>query len=100
MNQLAANYTRFVELRELTIKTPNTDAELSGLTENIANTLITYAPDLIGCWMVVRGEYEPYLQAKAAQQRRIGHILAEQARLQQEQATKEEGAGKIVSLPQ
>ena len=60
-NELAGALQRWTELRNAKIKTPTTDAELAGLTEYMATTLITHSSDLLGAWFVVRAEYEPLI---------------------------------------
>lgn len=75
---------RWHTLRNQAIKTPTTDAEIAGLTEFLANQLLTHAPELLGCWYVVRNEYEPLVNVVFNVLGRVDGIRMERARIMQE----------------
>lgn len=62
---------RWHTLRNQAIKTPTSDAEVAGLTEYLANRLLEFAPELLGCWFVVRNEYEPLIGTIATVMNRV-----------------------------
>jgi hypothetical protein len=59
--QLAQSFARFQFIRNATIKQANDDAELRGLTEFMAQFFIDHAAEFLGCWQVLRSEYEPLI---------------------------------------
>ena len=73
-HQLGEAITRWYELRDQAIKTPTSDAEIKGLTEFIANTLMTHAHEFLGCWFTIRDEYEPAINFIARIGTRVEHV--------------------------
>lgn len=99
--ELGGALARWHELRNSTIKTPTSDAELKGLTEHIATTLVEHADEFVGCWFTIRDEYEPVLNLLARVTQRVSHINAQQYAAfaaQSKAETSEEIGNKIVSL--
>jgi len=92
-HQLGEAVARWYQLRDQAIKTPTSDAEIKGLTEFIANTLMTHAHEFVGCWFTVRDEYEPAINLLARVGTRIDHVrqLMEVARQQAEGTTDGKG---------
>jgi hypothetical protein len=74
---------RWHALRANKIATPTADAELAGLTEYLANQLLTYAPELLGCWFVVRNEYEPLVNSAFTLLSRVDAMRAQRAQAAQ-----------------
>jgi hypothetical protein len=97
--ELGGALARWHELRNTAIKTPTSDAELKGLTEHIAQTLIQHADEFVGCWFTIRDEYEPVLNLLARVTQRVSHINAQQYAAFAAQAKADAQAdNKIVSL--
>lgn len=69
--QLSQAYARFSFIRNATIKQANDDAELRGLTEFMAQFFIDHAAEFLGCWHVLRAEYEPLIGVIATLARRV-----------------------------
>jgi hypothetical protein len=84
--KLGGAYQRFSELRGLVVQTPTSEAELKGLTEYLATTLIDHASEFIGCWFAVRNEYEPILGLLARIGERVSGIHAQNAAKHQAQS--------------
>lgn len=55
-----------------------TEQECRDLIEFLSVTLITHAPELIGCWFVIKGEYNPLIQSLVPLIQRINANLAAQ----------------------
>lgn len=45
--------------------------EVAALEKELAEKLLTHAPELVGCWVATREEYEPLLRSLAGVFRRI-----------------------------
>lgn len=71
LDEVAGAYTRWVELRAQQIQTPTTDAEIKGLSEFLADKLLTHASEFIGSLYVLKREYEPLLGLLAQLSRRV-----------------------------
>lgn len=78
MTQISEAYTRFLELRQQTIVTPTTSAELKGLSEFLAQSLIDHAGEFIGCWFAIRNEYEPIIGLITRVSQRVIGLNAQQ----------------------
>lgn len=76
--KLGGAFQRFTELRAKAVKTEAEVAELTGLSEYLAITLIDHAAEFIGCWFAVRDEYEPILGLLARVGQRVSGITAMQ----------------------
>jgi len=59
-------------LRQTTIHSPRSEAELNGLSAFVQNFLAAHADELVGCWFAVHSEYEPLCNAFATLLRRAG----------------------------
>lgn len=94
VEEIAQQYARFLDLKEQRIKTPTLEAELTGIMEYLANTFLNHAPEFIGCWNVVRTEYEPicvnlaslFSRVQAIRVNAVAQMKAAEARLKAQQA--------------
>ena len=68
---------RINEIRDAAIKKPTDDAELAELIAFAGKGLIDHAPELLGCWITVRQEYQPLLHVAAGFLRRVDAINAQ-----------------------
>lgn len=58
-----------------------TEQECRDLIEYLSVTLIQHAGELIGCWFVIKGEYNPLIQAFIPLVQRINaHVAAQEKR--------------------
>jgi hypothetical protein len=69
--QIAANYTRLIELRNATVHGVNREAEIRGLIQSLSEDFINHAPEFLGVWEVVRSEYEPLINNIVSVFRRV-----------------------------
>jgi hypothetical protein len=69
--QIAANYTRLIELRNATVHGVNREAEIRGLIQSLSEDFINHAPEFLGVWEVVRSEYEPFINNIVSVFRRV-----------------------------
>lgn len=82
--ELAAAYARYLDLTEqlrsplIVPETESLRAEHAGLQKFLGSTLLTHGGELLGCYNLVHGEYEPILRAVAIIFRRIGVAPVEQ----------------------
>lgn len=76
--ELAAAYARYLDLSEQLrspLIVPETEAlraEHAGLQKFLGSAFLTHGGELLGCYNLVHGEYEPILRAVAIIFRRIG----------------------------
>lgn len=108
INQAAAAFTRFVELREQTVATPTSEAEIRGLAEFLSTFFINHAAEFLGNWITVRTEYQPLVQVLSPLFRRVHGFMNHQAAAQAEAQAKQakatetvdsaEPKGKIIQL--
>ncbi len=97
--QLGEVYARWVELRNQSIKTPTSAAEIKGCAEFLGNTLVAHASEFIGCWMAVRNEYEPMLGLLSRVSQRIAGINKQQADARASaEAAQQAEPGKIITI--
>lgn len=54
---------RLEELKTSKIATKKGETEAMQLVEFLSETLIKHAKELVGCWFVIKGEYEPLIRA-------------------------------------
>jgi hypothetical protein len=97
--QIAANYTRLIELRNATVHGVNREAEIRGLIQSLSEDFINHAPEFLGVWEVVRSEYEPLINNIVSVFRRVRAVssLRDAIDHQQAQVPKEAPKLEIVS---
>lgn len=69
--RIAHAVARLHELEDQKIATPTSDAEIKGLREFVNNSFQRYAPELLGAYFTVKGEYEVLVNVLAVVFRRV-----------------------------
>lgn len=59
--RLLGAFARLHELEDQKIVTPNSEAEKKGIQLFITNSLLKVGPQLLGCYLTLKGEYEPFV---------------------------------------
>lgn len=87
-DQLAVALGRLEDIKQLSAlsKTREVEAEAMGLVEFLSVQLIDHASELLGCWFVVKAEYEPLCNAVLPIVNRANSIIAQ--RLAQQEAAR------------
>lgn len=88
-NEIVRALQRFGELKgsDSLIINPRNEAEITGLKNFLASSMIEHGSEFMGCWVAVRSEYEPLIQVLE----RIGSRLTgiRNNRVQQQLAAQE-----------
>lgn len=87
IRNLIAAHQKLTSLLQQQVVTKGSDEEKSGLANFIGNTMLEHAPEFIGCWNVVQGEYNPLVKGIAALLARANMLLAAHAQDAQAEAT-------------
>jgi hypothetical protein len=90
-------FKRFNELNSSTILVKGAEAEKKALQEYILTKLFLHASELLGCWQVMRNEYEPLVQGVSALFGRAHNLLGA-ALQQQAQAPEAPTPDNVVKL--
>jgi hypothetical protein len=93
--QIAANYTRLIELRNATVHGVNREAEIRGLIQSLSEDFINHAPEFLGVWEVVRSEYEPLINNIVSVFRRVRAVSSLRDAIDQQQAQVPKEAPKL-----
>jgi hypothetical protein len=74
--ELANALGRLSEIQSQSITSPSLQAEARGLVEHCSAAFLSHGPELMGCWFVVRDEYEPIVNLVARITGRVRGIFA------------------------
>lgn len=76
-NELLNAFQRYHFLCGQTIVTEIAEAEKRGLKNYLDKTFMEYGANLIGCWIVMKNEYEPLIESIASLLGRATGLLAQ-----------------------
>lgn len=72
---LRAAYVKLAENLSSKLTTPTKDAEVKGLKEYIANTMLVHADEFLGAWITLNREYQPMLMGLSGLFARVQDII-------------------------
>lgn len=88
--QIGGALQRLKEIGSATIISPQFEAEQKGLIQFLNRSLLTYADELIACWLAVQYEYEPLVLGFAGLMSRANGILMRKMQAAQAQNQRQE----------
>lgn len=74
--ELAGALSRLHELAETKITTKESNAEAAGLKRFVADEAPKHLNEFLGCWFIIRREYEPLLNTLAIMAKRVQAIVS------------------------
>lgn len=98
-DQLAGALGRLEDIKNLSAlsTTREVEAEALGLVEFLSKELIDHAPEMLGCWFVVKAEYEPLCNALVPMVNRCNSIISQ--RIAQQEARVKAAAAAPAAAP-